>query len=83
MFLRNSIIYLLLLRFFKRFFKCLFDEMDDSLDVSFENMQIQPYQFEPLVLGHSNSDENSSESDSASEEENGDVNIERIGQVDW
>lgn len=57
--------------------------MDDSLDVSFENMQIQPYQFEPLVLGHSNSDENSSESDSASEEENGDVNIERIGQVDW
>ncbi|KAL9951460.1 hypothetical protein ACROYT_G044123 [Oculina patagonica] len=82
-FLRNSIIYLLLLRFFKRFFKCLFDEMDDSLDVSFENMQIQPYQFEPLVLGHSNSDENSSESDSASEEENGDVNIERIGQVDW
>ena len=54
--------------------------MDEDLDVSLGNVQIQPYQFEPLASGH-DSVKNSSESDSASED--GDINIERIGQVDW
>lgn len=54
--------------------------MDDNLDLSFQSIQIQPYQFEPLLSGH-DSAENLSSSDS--EEGDGDENVERIGLVDW
>ena len=57
--------------------------MDGELDFDIVNNEVQPYMFEPLASGHDSSDDNSRESDSASEDGDYDVNQERIGQVDW
>ena len=57
--------------------------MDGELDFDNEHNQIHPYLFEPLASGHDSSDNNSRESDSASEDGDYDANQERIVQVDW
>ena len=65
------------------FFVHVLARMDGELDFDNVHNQIQPYLFEPLASGHDSSDNNSRESDSASEDGDYDTNQERIVQVDW
>lgn len=55
------------------------EEIEQGIDdIMFDCPDIQPYQFEPLI-----GDEGDEAASSSSDEEQPDINVDRLGNTDW
>lgn len=68
---------------FERLSSTRWREWMENLTSTIPQPETALYLFEPMASGHDSRDNNSRESDSASEDGNCDVNQELIGQADW
>ena len=58
------------------------EELLDDSAIDIRAIEVQPFRFEPMPWSSNDSDR-SSEWETESEEENEDINLERIGNTDW